>query len=125
MITGIGAVVNTAEMPLGATMAVVGLGGVGLNAVLGGTLARAERIVAIDVKDAKLELARQLGATDTVGGADPYCAAKVWALTGGGVQFVFEMAGPLAAWETADGVLRRGGTLVSAGLTAANAEFIF
>jgi alcohol dehydrogenase len=125
VITGVGAVVNTAAMPPGATMAVVGLGGVGLNAVLGGTLARAQRIVAIDVKNAKLDLARQLGATDTLDGADPDCAAKVRELTGGGVEFAFEMAGTLAAWETAYGVLRRGGTLVSAGLTAADAEFAF
>lgn len=125
VITGVGAVVNTAAMPPGATMAVVGLGGVGLNAVLGGTLARAARIVAIDVKGAKLDLARQLGATDTFDGADPDCAAKVRELTGGGVAFAFEMAGTLPAWETAYGALRRGGTLVSAGLTAADAEFAF
>ncbi len=125
MITGVGAVVNTAAMPPGATMAVVGLGGVGLNAVLGGTLACAERIVAIDAKDAKFDLARQLGATDSLDGADPDCAAKVRESTGGGVDFAFEMAGTLAAWETAYGVLRRGGTLVSAGLTAADAEFAF
>ncbi len=56
-------------------------------------------------------------------GADPDCAAKVRELTGGGVEFAFEMAGTLAAWETAYGVLRRGGTLVSVGLTAANAGF--
>ncbi len=125
VITGVGAVVNTAAMPPGATMAVVGLGGVGLNAVLGGTLARAERIVAIDIRGAKLDLARQLGATDSLDGADPDCIAKVRELTGGGVEFAFEMAGTLAAWETAYGVLRRGGTLVSAGLTAADAEFAF
>ncbi len=58
-------------------------------------------------------------------GPDPDCAAKVRELTGRGVELAFEMAGTLAAWETAYAVLRRGGTLVGAGLTAANAEFAF
>ena len=125
VITGVGAVVNTAKVPAGATMAVVGLGGVGLNAMLGGVIAEAARIFAIDVKDGKLELARALGATDTVNAKDPDCVAKVREETGGGVDYVFEMAGNIEAWKTAYAIVGRGGTLTSAGLTPAVAEFAF
>ena len=125
VITGVGAVVNTAKVPAGATMAVVGLGGVGLNAMLGGMIAEAGRIFAIDVNDSKLELARALGATDTVNAEDPDCVAKVREATGGGVDCVFEMAGSIEAWKTAYAIVGRGGTLTSAGLTPAVAEFAF
>ena len=125
VITGVGAVVNTAKVPAGATMAVVGLGGVGLNAMLGGMIAEAGRIFAIDVNDGKLELARALGATDTVNAGDPDCVAKVREATGGGVDYVFEMAGNIEAWRTAYAIVGRGGTLTSAGLTPAVAEFAF
>ena len=125
VITGVGAVVNTAKVPAGATMAVVGLGGVGLNAMLGGLVAEAGRIFAIDINDSKLELARALGATDTVNAKDPDCVAKVREATGGGVDYVFEMAGSIEAWKTAYAIIGRGGTLTSAGLTPAVAEFTF
>jgi len=125
VITGVGAVVNTAKVPAGATMAVVGLGGVGLNAMLGGVVAEAGRLFAIDVNDSKLELARTLGATDTVNAGDPDCVAKVREATGGGVDDVFEMAGNIEAWKTAYAIVGRGGTLTSAGLTPAVAEFAF
>jgi len=125
VITGVGAVVNTAKVPAGATMAVVGLGGVGLNAMLGGVIAEAARIFAIDVNDGKLELARALGATDTVNAKDPDCIAKVREATGGGVDYVFEMAGSIDAWKIAYAIVGRGGTLTSAGLTPAVAEFAF
>ncbi len=106
-------------------MAVVGLGGVGLNAMLGGVVAEAGRIFAIDVNDSKLELARALGATDTVNAKDPDCVAKVREATGGGADYVFEMAGSIDAWKTAYAIVGRGGTLISAGLTPALAEFTF
>src|SRR3546814_2468861 len=64
VLTGVGAVVNTGRVPPGSSVAVVGLGGVGLNALLAAQLAGAARIVAVDVVDEKLALARQLGATD-------------------------------------------------------------
>ena len=125
VITGVGAVVNTAKVPAGATMAVVGLGGVGLNAMLGGVVAEAGRLFAIDVNNSKLELARTLGATDTVNAGDPDCVAKVREATGGGVDDVFEMAGNIEAWKTAYAIVGRGGTLTSAGLTPVVAEFAF
>jgi len=125
VITGVGAVVNTARLPAGATMAVVGLGGVGLNAMLGGVVSDAARIFAIDVNNSKLELARKLGATDVISARDPDCIAKVREATCGGVDYVFEMAGNIEAWKTAYAIVRRGGTLTSAGLTPAIAEFAF
>jgi len=123
VITGVGAVVNTAAVPAGASMAVVGLGGVGLNALLAGTVVDAAVIVAVDTNTVKLELARTLGAAHTFNARESDCAEQVLEATGGGVDFAFEMAGTVAAWETAYALTRRGGTLVSAGLTAADARF--
>lgn len=114
--TGVGAVVNTARVPAGSTVAVIGLGGVGLNALLAAGLVGAERIVAIDLRDDKLALARQLGATDTANAGDEECAHQVRELAGGGVDFAFEMAGSVPALELAYRITRRGGTTVTAGL---------
>lgn len=116
VLTGVGAVLNTAGVRPGSTVAVVGLGGVGLNALLGARLAGARRIVAIDTLDAKLALARQLGATDTFSAADPDCAAKVREATDGGVEAAIEAAGVVPALELAWAVTRRGGVTVTAGL---------
>jgi alcohol dehydrogenase len=116
VLTGVGAVINTARVAPGQSVAVVGLGGVGLNALLGARLAGARRIVALDLVDDKLALARQLGATDTFNAGDPDCAAAVRAATAGGVDVAFEMAGSIKALELAWQVTRRGGTTVSAGL---------
>lgn len=116
VLTGVGAVLNTAGIRPGSTVAVVGLGGVGLNALLGARLAGARRIVAIDMLDDKLALARQLGATDTFSAADPDCAAKVREATGGGVEAAIEAAGVVPALELAWAITRRGGVTVTAGL---------
>ncbi|MBU2532215.1 MAG: zinc-dependent alcohol dehydrogenase family protein [Alphaproteobacteria bacterium] len=125
VITGVGAVVNTAKVYPGAQMAVVGLGGVGLNALLGGVVAGASDIIAVDVNESKLALARQLGATHTFNAKDPDTIANIRDLTGGGLEFVFEVAGSIPAWETAYALTKRGGTVISAGLTAADAQFTF
>ena len=116
VLTGVGAVVHTARVPPAATVAVVGLGGVGLNALLGAVLVGAQRIVAIDVIDEKLALARQLGATDTFRAGDSDCAAAVKEATQGGVDYAFEMAGSVKALDLAYRITRRGGTTVTAGL---------
>lgn len=76
VITGVGAVVNTAKVPMGATVAVVGLGGVGQSALLGAVAAGASRIVAVDVHEAKLDRARELGATDVFLATDPDAVEK-------------------------------------------------
>ncbi len=125
VVTGVGAVVNTARVPPGATIAVVGLGGVGLNAVLGGVLTGAGRIFALDVNETKLELARRLGATDVIDASDPECVEHVREATRGGVDFAFETAGSIAAMETAYGLCRRGGTTVCAGLPRPESKFSY
>jgi alcohol dehydrogenase len=117
VLTGVGAVVNTAAMPAGATVAVVGLGGVGLNALLGAHLSGARRIVAVDLHDDKLALARQLGATDAFNAGAADCVEQIREATGGGVDYAFEMAGSVKAMDLSYRITRRGGTTVSAGLS--------
>ena len=121
VLTGVGAVVNTARMPLGASAAVVGLGGVGLAALLGTRAAGASRIVAVDVSAEKLALAKEMGATDVFDARDPDCVEQVRALTGGGVDFGFEMAGSIPALANTLGMTKRGGATVTAGLPPAGA----
>ena len=116
VITGAGAVLNTARVKAGRSVAVIGLGGVGLNSILGARLAGARQIVAIDLKDEKLELARQLGATETFRADDALCADEVRAATDGGVDYAFEMAGSTIALELAWKITRRGGTTITGGL---------
>ncbi len=116
VLTGVGAVVNTAQVRAGASTAVIGLGGVGLASVLGARAAGARQIVAIDLSDAKLELARALGATHTFNAGDTDTQAQVRALTAGGVEYAFELAGSIRALELAYGITRRGGMTVTAGL---------
>ena len=93
--TGIGAVINTARVEPGATVAVFGLGGVGLSAIQGAVMARASRIVAVDINEDKFELARQLGATDTVNPRDYDAPIQdvIVDLTNGGVDYSFECVG--------------------------------
>ena len=91
--TGVGAVFNTAKVPPGATVAVIGCGGVGLSAVQGASIAGAGRVIAVDMLDSKLELARKIGATDTVNPKNGDPVAQVKDLTGGGVDFSFEAIG--------------------------------
>jgi alcohol dehydrogenase len=116
VLTGVGAVVNTAHLQPGQSAAVIGLGGVGLSSVLGAVASGARQIVAIDLSDDKLGLARQLGASHTVNARDSDAAEQVRELTGGGVDFAFEMAGAVRAMELAYKITRRGGTTITAGL---------
>jgi len=125
VMTGIGAVVNTAKVPVGSTIAVVGLGGVGLSAILGGALAGAERVIAVDVHDEKLSLAREIGATHSFRASDADCIESIRELTGGGVDYAFEMSGVTQGMRTAYGLVRRGGTMVTASLPAITEEFAF
>lgn len=116
VLTGVGAVVNTAQMRAGMTAAVIGLGGVGLAAVLGAIAAGASRIVAIDLAADKLDLAKSLGATDIFNAGRSDCVEAVREATQGGVDFAFEFAGSVQALELAYKITRRGGTTVTAGL---------
>jgi alcohol dehydrogenase len=123
VITGVGAVVNTAAMPQGASAAVVGLGGVGLAALLAARMLDAEHLVAIDMYEGKLAIARELGATATVNAASPDAAEQIRELTGGGVAYAFEMAGSARALELAYRITARGGTTASAGLSHPQQQF--
>lgn len=123
VLTGVGAVVNTAKVSAGASTAVIGLGGVGLAAVLGAHAAGARQIVAIDLSDAKLEEALRLGATHAVNAAAPDAAEQVKALSDGGVEYAFEFAGAVRALDLAWRITRRGGSTVTAGLPPPGAAF--
>lgn len=118
VLTGVGAAVNTAEVKAGTTAAVLGLGGVGLCTMLGALASGAREVIAIDLHDSKLELARSLGATATINARDPDAVEKVKALTKGGVDYAFEMAGSVQAMEAAFRMTRRGGMTITAGLPA-------
>lgn len=116
VLTGVGAVVNTGKVTPGASALIVGLGGVGLSALLGAKAAGANPLIAVDVQASKLELALSLGATAAVNARDPDAVAQIRELTRGGVDFAFEFAGSVPAMELAYGATRRGGTTVTAGL---------
>ncbi|EIE49979.1 alcohol dehydrogenase [Salipiger aestuarii] len=115
MLTGAGAVFNTARVMPGSKVAVIGLGGVGLSAILGAAAAGAGEIIAIDPFETKMETAMSMGATRTIK-ADGDTVDAVREATGGGVDFAIELAGSTRALETAWGCTCRGGTTVTAGL---------
>jgi alcohol dehydrogenase len=125
VMTGVGAVINTARILPGDTVAIIGLGGVGLNGVLGAKLAGAETIIAVDIADDKLGLARQFGAAQTIDASEAGHAEQVRDLTNGGVDFAIDLAGVIPAMKTAYEITRYGGTVVTAGLSPSTAEFSF
>ena len=120
VLTGVGAVVNTARIEPGTTVAVIGLGGVGLSTILGAIAAGAERILAVDLAEDKLALAESLGATDSFKAGEG-AAEAIREATGGGVHYAFEMAGAVPALDLAYRITRRGGMTVTAGLPNPNA----
>ena len=94
VMTGVGAVMNTAKVQPGDTVAVFGCGGVGLNVIQGAALCGAARIIAVDLSPSKLELAKRFGATDVVNGKDGDAPDEIRSLTGGlGVDYAFEVIG--------------------------------
>jgi alcohol dehydrogenase len=115
LLTGVGAVVNTARVEVGASAAVFGLGGVGMSAVMAAKVAGSHPIVAVDTVPEKLALAVRLGATHTVLAGDGAVEA-VRDLTSGGADYAFEAAGSAAVLADAYSATRRGGTTVSVGL---------
>jgi Zn-dependent alcohol dehydrogenase len=122
VVTGVGAVLNAARPEAGASAAVIGVGGVGLNVVQGARLAGCERIVALDTRDEPLRLAREFGATDAVGAADGDAAGRVRELTGGrGADYVFDTVGAPATLAQALNCARKGGTVVVTGLSRLDA----
>lgn len=117
--TGVGAAMNTAQVQPGDKVAVIGTGGVGLNAVQGAALAGASQIIAVDLEDRKLELASSFGATDAVNPKDADPVQAVLDLTGGvGVDYAIEVIGNVKTIEQAYGMVRRRGTVVVVGMDA-------
>jgi Zn-dependent alcohol dehydrogenase len=125
VLTGVGAVVNSASVRPGESVAVVGLGGVGLSALLGAVAAGADPIVAIDLSPEKLAFARELGATHAFDAREEGLVDGVRQATGGGVDSAIELAGSVRALETAFAVTKRGGTTVTAGLANPAHNFSF
>lgn len=123
VMTGVGAVMNTVHPAPGSSMAVIGLGGVGLAALLGARLLEPSMLIACDLSAAKLAIAKQLGATHAVNAADPSALEQIRELTRGGVHYAFEMAGSVKAMELAYRITRRGGATVTAGLS--NPQHLF
>jgi alcohol dehydrogenase len=123
VLTGMGAVINTARISAGASVAVIGLGGVGLAALLGAHAAGARQIIAVDLSDEKLAHAIELGATHAVNASDPDAREKIRRLSGAGVEYAFEFAGSTRALDLAYAITARGGTTVTAGLPPPSATF--
>jgi S-(hydroxymethyl)glutathione dehydrogenase / alcohol dehydrogenase len=114
--TGLGAVFNTARIPVGSTVAVIGCGGIGLNCVQGARIAGAGRIIAIDMNDTKLQMATAFGATDVINATGIDAVAAVKELTKGGVEFSFEAIGLKSAAEQAFGMIAKGGVATVIGM---------
>jgi len=114
--TGVGAVLNTARVEPGATVAVFGAGGVGLAVIQGARIAGANMIIAVDVFDGKLATAQELGATHTVNASAGDPAKAIREMTGGGVEYSFEAIGLKKAAEQAFDCLRPGGTATIIGM---------
>ena len=122
--TGVGAVLNTANVEPGSTLAVIGTGGVGLNAIQGGVLAQAEQIIAVDIAEKKLDFAKTFGATHTVNAADGDPVEAVRDLTDGlGVDYAFEVIGNPKTIRQAYDMVRPAGTAVIVGMAHHTAEF--
>lgn len=116
VMTGAGAIVNTSGIRIGDTVAVVGAGGVGLSAIMAANAAGCAGIVAVDVSDAKLEIARKFGATHGFNATEADVASRVRELTEGGVHAAIESAGVPQALELAFDITRIGGRTIAAGL---------
>lgn len=120
VVTGAGSVFNAARVRPGQNVAVFGLGGVGLNAVMAAKISGASEIIGIDVHDGKFPLAMELGCTRCFAAGDPALTTAVKDLTRGGVDFAFEISGAKPAMAQAYGIVRKGGEIVCVGLGATN-----
>lgn len=116
VVTGVGAVIHTAKVQAGETIAVIGCGGIGLSCINGAAIAGAGRIIAVDTVASKLDVAREFGATDTVNVGEDNPVGVVMEMTGGGVHHAFEAIGLKATAEQAFQMLRHGGTATVIGM---------
>jgi NDMA-dependent alcohol dehydrogenase len=122
VVTGVGAALHAARVTAGSTVVVVGAGGVGLNVIQGARIANAARIIAADVKAAPLQLAREFGATDTIGDPGAKLSSAVRDLTKGrGADYVFDTVGAPPTIDQALASARKGGTVVLTGLSRVDA----
>ena len=122
VVTGVGSVINTAQAKPGQFIAVVGLGGVGLSAVLAALAIGSGKVLALDLSEDKLAFARELGVHHALNAGDADVQAQIAALTGGGVHIAIETAGSNRALQMAYDITRRGGTTVTAGMPGPEAE---
>jgi S-(hydroxymethyl)glutathione dehydrogenase/alcohol dehydrogenase len=116
VMTGVGAVFHAAKVEPGSTVAVIGCGGIGLSAVNGAAMAGASRIIAIDTVASKLDVARQMGATDTINASNADPVEMVKDMTSGGVPYSFEAIGTKTTAEQSFAMLRPGGTATIIGM---------
>lgn len=116
VMTGFGAVVHTAKVEPGSTVAIIGCGGIGLSAINGAQIAGAGRIIAVDKDPVKLEMAKNFGATDVVDASAGDPAQQVMELTAGGVHNAIECVGAKQTVESAFAMLRPGGTATIVGM---------
>ncbi len=124
VMTGVGAVVNTARVEPGRSVVVFGLGGVGLSTILGAVLSGAWPIVAVDILDSKLKLAQKLGASHTVNATRKTALEAIKDLTGGGADYAFEAAGNEKVLAQAYAATRRGGKTITIGLPHPGKQFV-
>lgn len=118
VMTGVGAALNTAKVQPGSSVVVIGAGGIGLNVIQGAALAGAEKVIAIDLEDKKLEFAVEFGATHRINpSTDGDAVAKVMELTGDGADYAFECIGLGATVSQAYASIRKGGTAVVVGVS--------
>ena len=123
VITGLGAVVNTARVPSGSSVVVIGTGGVGLNSIQGARLSGAHAIIAVDLVESKLGAARSFGATHAINSAEQDLPKTIRSLTDGrGADFVFVTVGSGQAITDSLALLRRGGTTVVVGMPASGVK---
>ena len=125
VMTGVGAVINTARIRPGDSVAIIGLGGVGLNGIIGSKLAGAETIIAIDIDPSKFSRAEELGATHCFDSKNNNMVEEIRDLTNGGVDYAIDLAGVIQAMDTAYQIIRYGGSVVTAGLSPINTQFSF
>lgn len=122
VMTGVGAVVNTAQLKFGESLLVVGLGGVGLSAILGAASAGASKIIAADINPKKRAIAKQFGAHHIIDSSEKEALEVLKDLTNGGVDVALEFAGAIPALDFAFHATKRGGTTVTAALPNPNAK---
>lgn len=123
VMTGVGAVVNTAKVEPGTSTAVFGMGGVGLSTIMGARATSSYPIVAVDVLDSKLELARSVGATHLVNATTTDPVEAIDEITNGGAHYTFESVGNETVLVQAYQATRRGGTTITIGLPHPSKQF--